>query len=258
MIRALWSAASGMGAQQLAVDTISNNIANVNTPGFKTSRVDFQDVFYAFLRPVDDPDDLIQVGHGVVPAAVRRAMTAGNLESTGNELDLAVEGKGFFRVSYGATGLVEYTRSGAFGLDHSGRLVTADGRYLLGAGGPLTVPSGAVAINVGPDGRVTARLENGSISNIGQLQLALFPNPAGLEARGENVYRATTSSGQPAVHSPMTGGAGRLAQGFLERSNVQLIDEIVGLISAQRAYELNSKVVQSADEMLGIANNLRR
>jgi len=248
-----------MGGQQLAVDTIANNIANVNTTGFKRSRVEFQDVFYAQLVPVDSPDqDLMQVGHGVIPAGIRRFMTMGTLEATGNELDWAIHGKGFFRVGYAAQGPVEYTRAGNFGLDPGGRVVSPGGRYLLGSGGFITAPAETVAISVDAGGEVSAELADGSRSRIGQVQLALFPNPAGLEARGENLFRATPSSGEPILSSPGEGGGGTLAQGFLERSNVALIDEIVGLISAQRAYELNSRVVQAADEMLGMANNLRR
>lgn len=248
-----------MGGQQLAVDTIANNIANVNTTGFKRSRVEFQDVFYSLLVPVDAPEqDLMQVGHGVIPAGIRRFMTMGSLEQTGNELDLAIQGKGFFRVGYTAGGPVEFTRAGNFGLNAAGRIVGPGGRYLLGSEGFLTVPAETVAISVEAGGQVTAVRGDGTRSSVGQLQLALFPNPAGLEARGDNLYRATPSSGEAVLRAPQAGGAGAVAQGFLERSNVELIDEIVGLITAQRAYELNSRVVHAADEMLGMANNLRR
>ncbi len=258
MIRALWSAASGMGAQQLKVDVTANNISNVNTPGFKASRVEFQDVFYTFLRPPEDPDLLLQVGHGAMPSAIARQFTPGILEQTGEELQLAIEGTGFFPVRDDRIDAVQYTRDGSFRLDAEGRMVTADGRWLLSTTGTITIPAEAVEVNINTNGQIAARLPNGGTEDLGRLQLASFANAGGLQATGQNAYVATATSGAAVQQWPGTGGAGLIRQGFVERSNVELIEEIVGLMTAQRAYELNSKVVHSVDEMMGLANNLRR
>lgn len=258
MIRALWSAASGMGAQQLKVDVTANNISNVNTPGFKASRVEFQDVFYTFLRPPDDPDLLLQVGHGAMPAATVRQLTQGILEQTGDQLHLSIEGSGFFQIQNDDTGAMQYTRDGTFRLDADGRIVTADGRPLLTSSGVVTVPDNAVEVQIASDGRITAYLADDAPRDLGRLQLAIFPNATGLQALGHNAYVATAASGPAVIHWPGTAGTGQVRQGFVERSNVELIEEMVGLMTAQRAYELNSKVVHAADEMMGLANNLRR
>ena len=258
MIRALWSAASGMGAQQLKVDVTANNISNVNTPGFKASRVEFQDVFYAYLRPPNDPDHLLQVGHGAMPSATIRQFTPGILEQTGEDLHLSIEGRGFFQVRDDRTGTIQYTRDGTFRPDQDRRVVTADGRPLLSTTGTITLPPDAVEVTISSDGMVSARLSDGDARELGRLQLATFANPAGLEAIGQNAYLATPASGQALNQWPGQGQGGLVRQGFIERSNVELIEEIVGLMTAQRAYELNSKVVHSADEMMGLANNLRR
>jgi len=215
-------------------------------------------MFYAYLRPVDDEvGQPVLIGHGVAPVGSRYLQGSGGLEATGNELDLAIEGPGFFRVA-GDAGQTEYTRAGNFRTDGGGQLVTPGGRHLLATTGRVTVPPGTVAVKVDAEGRITAESATGAPTLLGQLQLARFPNPAGLEAVGGNLFRATAASGSPGLATPGTGGVGRIAQGFIEGSNVQLIDEIVGLIAAQRAYELNSRAVQSADEMMHIASTLRR
>ncbi|MCL6449950.1 MAG: flagellar basal-body rod protein FlgG [Acetobacteraceae bacterium] len=263
MIRALWTAASGMLAQQLKVDTIANNLANVNTVGFKKNRVDFQDLLYTQLRlsgavsqqEVQLPTGL-EVGHGVRPAATQRLFGQGSLQQTENPLDLAIQGDGFFQIRL-PDDTVAYTRDGTFKLDGEGRLVTSDG-YLLEWDGD-EIPPEALMINVAPDGTVTALMPGeDEPEELGQIELARFLNPAGLESLGANLYRATPASGEAEVGIPGEEGMGTLLQGYLETSNVQVVEEMVELIAAQRAYELTSRAIQSADDMLALANNLRR
>ncbi len=271
VIQSLWSAAGAMQAQQLKVDTIANNLANVNTVGFKASRVAFQDLLYftpaapgqAWRATAGTAGaGRVEVGTGVVPVATVRDMTQGALESTEREWDLAVDGGGFFQVRLG-DGTTGYTRDGSFRVSAGGdgelSVVDAAGNPLLDASGqPLRIPSAAVRCEVDGAGNVTAILADGNTQQVGQIGLAVFPNPAGLEGRGGNVFVATAASGQAAVVTPGKGGAGELRQGYLERSNVEVVTEMVSLIVAQRAYELSSKAVQSSDQMLEIANNLRR
>ena len=263
MMRALFTAATGMIGQQLNVDTIAHNLANVNTTSFKKSRVNFQDLLYETIQPAGTETDAgntipegIQIGHGVRPASVAKIFTQGNLIQTGNPLDLVIEGDGFFEVQL-PDGTSAYTRDGSFRIDQNGQLVTVDG-YPLQPG--LTIPDDYIQINVGSDGVVSV-LTQGTTdpTNLGTLQLVRFVNPAGLDARlGRNLLLETTASGSPTTGSPGLDGIGTIEQGFLENSNVQVVEEILNLIIAQRAYEANSKVIQSSDEMLQVANNVRR
>lgn len=266
MIRSLWSAASGMLAQQLNVDTISNNLANVNTAGFKKSRVEFQELFYETIRAAGATNTAgsrapsgIQVGHGVRPVATQRLFSPGNLQKTENHLDVAPQGDGFFMIQTGA-GKTAYTRDGAFRLDKDGKLVNSQGYSVLTqSGGQITIGNDAAEISIGVDGTISV-LKAGSSApaNVGQIGLAKFLNPAGLNAMGGNVFEESNSSGPPQKGSPGTNGYGNVVQGFLEMSNVVVVEEMVSLIMAQRAYEISSKAIQSSDEMLQNANNLRR
>ncbi len=262
MIRALWSAASGMLAQELNIDTISNNLANVNTAGFKRSRVDFQDLMYQSIRTVGATSaggtqipTGIQVGHGSRPVATQKIFSQGDFQQTEAPLDMVIEGDGFFQVLLG-DGTTAYTRAGAFKQDGQGRVVTSDGFLLQPS---INIPSTATDISIGSDGTVEIMLPDTNVpQQVGTVQLAKFANPAGLENMGRNLFVETTSSGQAIIGNPGENGFGTLAQGVLEMSNVKLVEEMVNLIVAQRAYEISSKSIQAADEMLGIANNLKR
>ncbi len=262
MIRALFSAATGMQSQQIRVDNVANNIANVNTTGFKRGRADFQDLLYQTLQSAGAETNLgtttpvgIQLGHGVRPSAVSKSFTQGSLLMTERPLDIAIQGKGFFQIQ-GPDNETFYSRDGAFKLDDTGQMVTADGFPLEPA---ITVPQDALEITISAEGIVFASLPNQTdLSNLGQLELAQFSNTAGLEARGRNLFIETTASGPPILGNPGQQGMGTLIQNFLENSNVQVVTEIIELIIAQRAFEANTNVIQSADEMLQIANNARR
>ncbi|MBE3599444.1 MAG: flagellar basal-body rod protein FlgG [Limnochordaceae bacterium] len=262
MMRSLWTAASGMVGQQFTIDTIANNLANVNTGGFKKSRVDFQDLLYQTLRfagtPVTAGAEIptgLQVGHGVRPVATVKIFTQGTFRETDNPLDLVIEGDGFFQILM-PDGTVAYTRDGAFKKDSEGRLVTSDGFALEPE---IVIPPEAMEVSVASDGTVSV-INPGSNEpqTVGQLELARFVNPAGLRNYGRNLFLATAASGQPIVGQPGLDGFGSLAQGFLEISNVQVVEEMVNLILAQRAYDANSKAIQASDDMLNTANNLRR
>jgi len=260
MIRALWTAATGMQGQQLQLDVIANNLSNVNTPGFKKSRVDFEDLFYQNLKlagaltadgtqvPVG-----MQIGLGVRPVAVSKIFTQGEYELTNQELDWAIEGRGFFKVLMG--GQEYYTRAGNFKIDRDGYIVTADGARLQPE---FAVPTGTVKIEVTPDGVITALGPNGEVLAQSQLLLYDFPNPAGLYAVGRNLFKATDAAGDPVEGTPGKNGFGTTAQGYLEMSNVDIVEEMVKMIITQRAYESNSKGVLTADQLLDIANNLKR
>jgi len=260
MIRALWTAATGMQGQQLQLDVIANNLANVNTPGFKKSRVDFEDLFYQNLKlagaltadgtqvPVG-----MQIGLGVRPVAVSKVFTQGEYELTNQELDWAIEGRGFFKVLMG--GQEYYTRAGNFKIDRDGYIVTADGARLQPE---FAVPTGTVKIEVTPDGVITALGPNGEVLAQSQILLYDFPNPAGLYAVGRNLFKATDAAGDPVEGTPGKNGFGTIAQGYLEMSNVDIVEEMVKMIITQRAYESNSKGVLTADQLLDIANNLKR
>ncbi len=260
MIRALWSAATGMQGQQLQLDTIANNLANVNTPGFKKSRVDFEDLFYQKLKmagavtaegtqvPVG-----MEIGLGVRPVAIHKLFTQGEYQQTNQELDWAIEGRGFFKVLVNGEEL--YTRAGNFKIDRDGYIVTANGARLQPE---FVVPTGTVRIEVTPDGMISALDPNGNILAQTQLLLYDFTNPAGLEPIGRNLYRATDAAGDPIEGNPGTQGLGTIAQGYLEMSNVDVVEEMVRMIITQRAYEANSKGILTADQLLEMANNLKR
>jgi flagellar basal-body rod protein FlgG len=258
-----------MQAQALNLDVISNNLANVNTSGFKKSRAEFQDLLYETLKPAGTSSSQdsqvpagIQIGHGTRPSTVLKIFTQGDmentnneLENTNNELDLAIEGDGFFQIIQ-PNGETAYTRDGAFKLDRDGRIVNSDGFALEPE---LTIPSDAVSISVGMDGTVSVLQAGDSTpSEIGTLELARFVNPAGLISTGRNLYLTSEASGDEMTGIPGEDGLGSIAQGFLEMSNVSVVDEMVNMITAQRAYETNSKSIQTADEMLQLANNIKR
>ena len=262
MIRSLWTSATGMQAQALNLDVISNNLANVNTAGFKKSRAEFQDLLYETIRPAGTPSSQdsevpagIQLGHGTRPSTVLKIFSQGNMENTQNELDLAIEGDGFFQITL-PNGEIAFTRDGAFKLDSDGRMVNSDGFALEPE---ITIPSDALSISVGLDGTVSV-LQAGETasSEIGTIELARFINPAGLISMGKNLFMTSEASGDEMTGTAGEDGLGTLAQGFLEMSNVSVVDEMVNMITAQRAYESNSKAIQAADEMLQLANNVKR
>ena len=262
MIPALYSASSGMQAQQLNLDTIANNLANVNTTGFKKTRVDFQDLLYQTFRAPGLQGTQgtviptgIQVGLGARPVATQRIFSQGDFQQTDNPLDLVIEGDGFFQVQR-ADGTTAYTRAGSFKKDGTGRLVTSDGAVLTPN---IVIPADAKNLTIGSDGTVSVTTANGSTaSTLGTIQLAQFVNPGGLLSIGRNLFTPTAASGTAITGSPGVSGFGTLSQGFLELSNVKVVDEMVAMITSQRAYEANSKAIQTADEMLSISNSLRR
>jgi flagellar basal-body rod protein FlgG len=262
MIRSLWTSATGMQAQALNLDVIANNLANVNTAGFKKSRAEFQDLLYETLRPAGTSSSQdtqvptgIQIGHGTRPSTVLKIFSQGNMENTKNELDLAIEGDGFFQIIL-PNGETAYTRDGSFKLDSDGRIVNSDGFALEPE---ISIPSDALSISVGIDGTVSVLQAGDSTpSEIGTIELARFVNPAGLISTGRNLYITSEASGDEMTGTPGEDGLGSIAQGFLEMSNVSVVDEMVSMITAQRAYEVNSKSIQTADEMLQIANNIKR
>jgi flagellar basal-body rod protein FlgG len=260
MLRSLYSAAAGMESQQMNLDVISNNLANVNTTGFKKSKVEFQELLYQTTRaPGADQgsgNELptgIQIGQGSRPVATARIFTTGDLSQTGEQLDVAVRGDGFFEVQM-PDGTLAYTRDGAFKTSSDGRIVTSDGLPLQAGFQP--VPAGTTNITIGANGNVTYQTASGSTSF--QVQLVRFNNPAGLESMGSNLFRETQASGPPQLGTPNQNGFGSLNQGYLELSNVSVVEEMVNLIQAQRAYEVNSKAVQASDEMMQTSNNLKR
>jgi flagellar basal-body rod protein FlgG len=261
-MRALSIAATGMGAQQLNVEVISNNISNSSTTGFKASRVEFQDLLYQNIRTVgsasSDSGTIVpsglQVGLGVMPAATYRVNTQGNISVTGNTLDLAINGRGFLQVQM-PDGTTSYTRSGALQLNASGQVVTADGYQILPS---ITIPTTATAITVNASGQILATIAGANAQQtLGQLQLASFINPVGLESTGNNLLKQTDASGSPTTASPGTSGMGTVVQGSLETSNVDIVTEVTNLITAQRAYEMNSKVINTADQMMTTTNQMK-
>lgn len=262
MLRSLWSAATGMVAQQMNVDVISNNLANVNTNGYKKSRIEFQDLIYQNMRVagtstaqgVESPVGM-QVGMGVKTGAIHGIFTQGNFQATSNPLDLIVEGEGFFRVSL-LDGREGYTRDGSFTLNSEGAITTSSGHYVEPR---IFIPVDATSVTVGLDGTVSVQIAGQNYpEELGQIEIAKFINPSGLTRMGRNLYSATAASGEAYVGVPGQEGLGTIGQGFLETSNVQAVEEMVNMIAAQRAYEMNSKSIQSSDDMLGIANNLKR
>ncbi len=262
MLRSLFSAASGMQAQTLNMDVISNNLANINTAGFKKSRTAFQDLIYQTLREPGAKSTIsteiptgIEVGLGVKPIAVNRIFTQGNFRHTGNNLDLVIEGDGFFQVNM-PDGNIAYTRNGSFSKDSTGRMVTNDGYPMEPA---ITIPADAQSITIGNDGTVSIKRPGETTSTeVGTIQLAKFINPAGLKSLGKNLFINTQSSGDPIQGTPGLEGFGTITQNFIEESNVDIVEELVGMIIAQRSYETNSKAITASDQMLQRAIQLVR
>ncbi len=262
MIKAMRTAASGMSAQQMNVDNIANNLANVNTTGFKKSKVEFQDVLYQRINQAGVssatgsviPTNL-EVGYGVKPVATTRQFAMGELQSTENPLDMAIQGNGFFQVTV-PDGTNAYTRDGTFKVSPDGRLITSDGFFVYPE---ITIPEDAESVQVTPEGVVSVmQVGQSEPTEIGQFELARFVNPAGLSAMGHNLYEFTAASGDPITAVPGEEGIGTIAQGYLEVSNVDVVNEMVNMIIAQRAYEINSKAIQTSEDMTQIATNLKR
>jgi len=262
MQRSMFIAATGMEAQRLNIDVISNNLANVNTSGFKRSRADFQELMYQGIKSAgaESADGTvlpsgIQVGLGVKPAAIQKMFKQGDFVSTENPLDLVIEGRGFFQILT-PEGDMAYTRAGAFKLDSEGNIVNSDGYAMEPA---ITIPSDALSVTVTTDGTVSV-LQQGDTTpvEVGQMELAQFTNPGGLSSIGKNLFVTTAASGEATTANPNSEGLGAVNQGFLELSNVNVVEEMINMIVSQRAYELNSKVVTTSDEMLAMANNLKR
>lgn len=260
MLRALYSSAAGMQSQQMNLDVIANNLANVNTTGFKRSKIEFQDLLYQTTRSAgaeagggNTVPTGLQVGHGSRAVATSKVFTNGELTATGEKLDVAIQGDGFFEVQL-PDGTRGYTRDGAFKTASDGRIVTNDG--LVVQGGFQPIPPGTTSVTISPNGEVTTQGANGKQTF--RVQLVRFNNPGGLESLGRNLYKDTAASGPAEQGNPGESGFGSLAQGYLEMSNVKVVEEMVNLIVAQRAYEVNSKAVQAADEMMQQSNNLRR
>jgi len=259
---ALRAAATGMMAQQTRTEVISNNLANVNTPGFKRSRAHFEDLLYQTVQGqqiLGDPDSqtspAVQVGRGTRLAGVQRMHQQGPLEQTNRNLDIAVEGEGFFQLQM-PDGSMQYTRDGSFQISDQGLLVTSSGQALQP---PIRVPVDSAELTISTSGIVSVRRgQDVQPTEIGRIELARFANPSGLIALGQNLYAPTAASGQPVVGFPADEGMGRLQQGSLEGSNVEIVQEMVEMISAMRAYEINSKAIKTADEMGQIANNITR
>lgn len=262
MIRALRSAASGMYAQQLYIDTIANNLANVNTTGFKRAKMEFQDLVYQTLKGNGNSQELgavlpteLQIGHGVRPIAIQKSFEQGNILPTGNPLDLSIDGEGFFQISK-PDGTVVFTRDGSFKMSRDGALVTSDGYSMEPS---INVPTDTSNVMISRDGTISVNvIGETEPQTLGQLELVRFVNPAGLENLGQNLYKETVASGPPIPATPGTEGMGQVSQGFLESSNVQIVEEMVAMIVAQRAYEVASKAIKTAEEMLTIANSLKR
>ena len=261
-MRSLDIAGTGMQAQQTNVEVISNNIANMSTTGFKRARAEFQDLIYQNLRRVgsnsSDNGTIVpsgaQVGLGVRTAAIYRINEQGNLQQTSNTLDMAIQGNGYFQVTL-PSGETAYTRDGTFGLGADGTIVTADG-YTVQPG--IVIPTNAAGVTVNSSGQVQITLSGQTApQTVGQITLATFPNEVGLEAQGQNLLMQTAASGQPVTGNPGTPGFGQVMEGFIETSNVNVVTEITNLITAQRAYEMNSKVITTSDDMLSTLTNLR-
>jgi len=263
MIRAMRTAASGMLAQQTYVDSIAHNLANVNTTGYKKSSVQFQDLLYQTVKPAaggapgtsSQTPVALQIGHGTRLVGAPKIFSQGDSETTGNPLDLLIQGDGFLQFTM-PDGTLAYSRDGSLKLDEEGRLVNSDG---LPLSPEMTVPTEATAVQIAKDGVVTVTVPgNTQAQQIGQIELARFINEAGLSSEGGNMYKATSSSGTPVTGTAGQTGLGTLQQGYLERSNVEVVQEMVDMIVAQRAYEVNAKSIQAADEMMSQGNNIRR
>jgi len=261
VIRALYTAASGMNAQQANIDNVAHNLANVNTTGFKKGRMEFEDLVYQQIKAPGSPTSTegqspvgLDAGLGSRVVATARNFSTGNLRSTTGPLDLAIEGQGFFQISLpgGETG---YTRAGTMHLNQDGQIVTNEGDALEPA---ITIPPNATSVSISKDGIVSAATPGQPPQQVGTIELANFQNPAGLEARGGNVFVVSNASGDPITGVPGSEGMGTVAQGFLEDSNVSVVEEMVNMILGQRAYEASSKVIRAADEMLQQVNSLAR
>lgn len=255
MLRSLWIAKTGMESQQTNIDVISHNLANVSTNGFKRSRPVFEDLIYQTMRQPGAqasqqsqiPSGL-QLGTGARPVATERIFIQGNVQQTGNSLDIAINGNGFFQIQL-ADGTLAYTRDGAFQVNSEGTVVTANGDVLQPQ---ITVPSDALSVTIAKDGTVSATQPGSPVTSttLGQIQLSNFINPAGLQSVGDNLYLETVSSGTASTSNPGINGLGTLNQGFVETSNVNVVEELINMITAQRAYEINSKAIQASDQML--------
>ncbi len=266
MMRSLWTASTGMKAQQVNIDVISNNLSNVNTTGHKSQRAEFQDLLYANMKASNRNNGVgrpvnLEIGHGVATVATTRDFKTGGFVETQNNLDIAIEGSGFFSVLMPNGQDVKYTRDGSFKIsveDDEMALVTSDGYYVLNEDGePIIIPEGTLEINTDEAGYMTGKDSEGELVEIERLGLTDFINPSGLLAQGRNLYSASASSGEPTLIEADE-MKGTLRQGYLEASNVQVVDEMVRMITAQRAYEINSKAITTSDEMLQTANNLKR
>lgn len=260
MIRALWTAAAGMEAQQINQDVVANNLANINTVGFKKARAEFQDLMYQmFSKPGAETTGGsqlpvgIEIGMGVKPVAVQKTFTQGDYQQTDNQLDWAIEGNGFFQLDN--NGRTVYTRAGHFKLDTDGALCNSDGLKFLSE---VTIPSDTVNFTIDSGGTWTAADGVGTALATGRIELVSFVNPAGLASLGRNLYESTDASGEATVGNPGEDGLGSISQNFLEMSNVNAVDEMVKMIVGQRAYEINSKAIQTADAMLQMVNSLKR
>jgi flagellar basal-body rod protein FlgG len=254
VIRSLWIAKTGLEAQQTQLDVTANNLANVSTNGFKRSRAVFEDLLYQTLRQPGAQSSQqtqlpsgLQIGTGVRPVATVKIFSQGNIEHTGNALDVAIQGNGFFQILQ-PDGTTAYTRDGSFQVDNQGALVTSSGYHVQPQ---ITIPANALSVTIGQDGTVSV-LQPGATkpTQVGTLQLVGFINPSGLQSAGENLYLETASSGTPSANTPGTNGLGRLNPGNVETSNVNVVEEMVNMIQTQRAYEMNSKVISTSDQML--------
>jgi flagellar basal-body rod protein FlgG len=258
----MWTAASGMVAQQSNIDVIANNLANVSTTGFKKVRTDFQDLIYQTARQpgaTTGTDNMlptgVQIGHGTRQVATQHIFTMGSFQSTGNALDVAIQGDGFFQITL-PDGTLGYTRDGSFKKDGQGRMTNSEGYFLEPQ---ITIPTNATDVTISAEGVVTATIPNQTaVQNLGQIEVARFVNPAGLSSIGGNLFKETDASGTPTVVNPGSDGSGTLVQKFTEMSNVQVVEEMVNMIVAQRAYEINAKAVTASDEMLQTANTMKR
>jgi flagellar basal-body rod protein FlgG len=253
MIRSLWIAKTGMESQQTNIDVIAHNLANVSTNGFKRSRPVFEDLMYQTLRQpgaqANQQNQIpsgLQLGTGARPVATERIFIQGNVQQTGNSLDLAISGNGFFQIQL-ADGTLAYTRDGAFQVNSEGTIVTANGDVLQPQ---VTIPADAISMTIAKDGTVSVVQSGNTITTQGPIQLTNFINPAGLQSVGDNLYLETVASGTPNTSNPGVNGLGTLNQGFVETSNVNVVEELINMITAQRAYEINSKAIQASDQML--------
>ncbi len=262
MLRSLRTAALGMAAQQLNVDTIANNLANVSTTGFKKTSVEFQDLLYETIQSGgyegtdgNDRPTEIQIGHGNKPVSTYRSFSQGAIQDTGNPLDIAISGKGFLQIAK-TDGSYAYTRDGALRINSSGNLVTSTGLHVYPE---ISIPEGVSAVNISQDGIVSVIVQGQpEPEEVGQIELVTFMNPAGLRAIGGNLYEETEASGTPFYGLPGEEGFGTIVQGYLEKSNVDVVQEMINLIISQRAYEINSKAVKTADQLMALTNNIKR